>query len=439
MAKNENKLKSRLAVTPSTQVKLLSFRVLFFLGLCILLLSFVPWQQTVTGTGKVTSFDPTDRPQQIEAPIMSRLGRWQVAEGDFVQEGQVLMTVEDLDKDFLAPELLGLLERSREAVLTGMTSYDLKVTALESTAIALNQNLSANLSAAKQNILAGEMIAKTTDLNLKRIQILEDKGLNSTRELELAKQTNQKAQADLAKNKLELAQLSSKYDSEVNKISSDRASAEADKAKLQEKLAELDLKIVNSTGRQRLWEIKAPRSGSLVRLLKRGAGETVKANEPLAVLTPQTKDQAAEIFISDIDAPLVAPGDRVRLQFAGWPALQFAGFSDSLSFGTFAGTVRVVDNVDSGNGNYRLLIVPEGNQQSWPRPSLLRPGTRVSAWVILKTVPLGYELWRRFNGFPIAITHLDKGETVPVLYDDSSSEGDEKPKGKELIYKKKAK
>ena len=43
----------------------------------------------------------------------------------------------------------------------------------------------------------------------------------------------------------------------------------------------------------------------------------------------------------------------------------------------------------------RLLVKTPG-----PTIGPLRQGVRVNGWVLLKQVPLGYEIWRLLNGFP---------------------------------------
>ena len=48
-------------------------------------------------------------------------------------------------------------------------------------------------------------------------------------------------------------------------------------------------------------------------------------------------------------------------------------------------------------GVFRVVIVPD---EPWPAPAFLRQGVRVHGWVQLGEVPLWYELWRQFNGFP---------------------------------------
>jgi hypothetical protein len=111
--------------------------------------------------------------------------------------------------------------------------------------------------------------------------------------------------------------------------------------------------------------------------------------------------------------PLVTPGRHVRLQFAGWPALQFSGWP-SVAVGTFGGTVTVVDAVDDGLGRFRVLVIPDQGvpgtvtNEPWPDPSYLRPGGKVSGWIMLDVVSLGFELWRQFNGFAPSLEQAPK-------------------------------
>jgi len=96
------------------------------------------------------------------------------------------------------------------------------------------------------------------------------------------------------------------------------------------------------------------------------------------------------------------PGNLVRLQFEGWPALQFSGWP-SIAVGTFGGRVLLVDPTDNGKGKFRVLVESDPGDDPWPSRRFLRQGVRANGWVLLNIVPIGYELWRQFNGFPPVI------------------------------------
>ena len=129
--------------------------------------------------------------------------------------------------------------------------------------------------------------------------------------------------------------------------------------------------------------------------------------------------RVAEIWVSGNDAPLISVGRQVRLQFEGWPAVQFTGWP-SVAVGTFGGKVS---NVDAAAGNsknqFRVLVVPDEVSPPWPSTKFLRQGTRANGWMLLDQVGLGYEAWRRLNGFP-----------PTVAFPKPSSDGIKQDKGK---------
>lgn len=357
----------------------------------ILCLIFIPWQQSVIGIGKVIIFSPMERPQTIESQIPGRIVKWHVNEGDFVKEGQVILDLQDTDPKFLDPNILKRMNLQNEALkqerVASLASAKEKVIRAEQRKIAANQDLIAS----KKNL-------ETTDLNLTRIKELNQKGLRSNRDYELSildqtkatsDYTSKQASLEVAEKDLSIAQY------ELQKLD----------AELNQSILKLNIDLDNIKARVNQRSVKAPLKGQVVRIIKPGTGQTVGANEELCIIAPETKDLAVELYISDFDTPLVSVGRKARLQFAGWPALQFTGWP-SIATGTFGGVISVIDAVDDGKNRYRLLIKPDTElinrkkDEQWPSPKHLRPGAEVIGWVLLDSVPLGYELWRQFNAFP---------------------------------------
>jgi adhesin transport system membrane fusion protein len=112
---------------------------------------------------------------------------------------------------------------------------------------------------------------------------------------------------------------------------------------------------------------------------------------------------------------LLQTGQKVRLQFDGWPAFVFSGWPN-LSYGTFGGRIRAIDYVQAGTGNFRILIEPDPDDAPWP--TLLRIGGGVRAWFLLNDVPIWYELWRQINGFP--------PDLVPQFYQENDNANNKK-------------
>ena len=74
-----------------------------------------------------------------------------------------------------------------------------------------------------------------------------------------------------------------------------------------------------------------------------------------------------------------------------------------MAVGTFGGTVALVDPTSDGLGKFRVVVTPDPSDREWPAYPFLRQGVRANGWVLLDQVPLGYEVWRRMNGFPQAL------------------------------------
>lgn len=73
--------------------------IFFFVG--IVILSFTPWQQSSTGSGRVTALDPNDRVQYVNAPVSGRINKWFIRDGDEVKIGESIVEIVDNDPNFV--------------------------------------------------------------------------------------------------------------------------------------------------------------------------------------------------------------------------------------------------------------------------------------------------------------------------------------------------
>lgn len=403
-----------------------------FLIVSIIVLAFVPWQQTVNGIGEVTVLSPMSRPQELKSSIAARIKQWFVREGDLVEQGQPLLELEEIKISYLDKNLVPRLRQKREAFLAKREALQAQVAAFRQELEAVRQaqtfgvpaaarkqdELSQKLRAAQRKVEGAEQAYKVAKLNLERREALYEEGLTSERDFELAQQQYGKTLADLQGSQadvdalqqavtgagLNVGEKTSDFLAKQASLASKIAKANQDIATLDSELQELDIKLSNQEARQAQRIVKAPIAGRLVRAEALGPGVTVKESDVLATIMPLSEDRVAALFVNDFNAPLIQINDEVRLQFSGWPALQFSGFPQA-AMGTFAGRVILVDAVPDVSNQFRILVAPdtkaiESGEQPWPEPELLRPGIQTSGWVMLRTVPLGYELWRRFNGFP---------------------------------------
>jgi membrane fusion protein, adhesin transport system len=406
-----------LAVTPGYLLSSASKVGAGFLAL-VLVLIFIPWQQTADGEGRVAPFSPADREQRIDAPVGGRVARWFVVEGQLVEEGEPIVELVDMD-----PGYLDRLGEERAALQARLAAAKARVLALRDQVGAHDDARRTRVKAAEQQVemaqqriiaaeqrLAAATAAYDTQLaQLDRLSVLVGEGLVSQRDLELgtlqvaeARTAVTAAQAAVSEAlayrggmRAEASRAGSEGSATVSSSEAQRTAADAEVASVQEALARMEV----SVSRQRAQLVTAPRAGMVLALNHRVTAGVVKEGERLALLIPRDVEQAVELYVRGNDAPLVRPGRTVRLQFEGWPAIQFSGWP-SIAIGTFAGEVRFVDALAQPDGSFRVVVVPT---EEWPSRRLLRLGVRARGWLLLERVTLGFEVWRRINGFPPAL------------------------------------
>lgn len=407
-------------VDPPRPLRLAAHMLLAWLVFGALAMLVVPWQQSAFSKGRVIAYAPADRQQAIEAPIEGRILRWHVQEGQAVAQGDPIVDISDND-----PEIIMRLRSEREAVVRRLEaakrrvdSIDDRVGSLGSSRENARNAAQSRVGMAKQRVIAAERALDaskaavvTTQLHIERQKKLTKEGLASTRTVELAELDHQRAILDEQRS---LAALSAAREEQigieaerqradtdgtasVNDARASLAMAEAEVAVSEAELARVDVRL----SRQSTQAVTAPRAGVVLRVIANAPGGTiVKSGDILATLVPETEDRAVELFTDGMDAPLIQVGQTVRLQFEGWPAVQFAGWP-SIAVGTFGGQVALVDAASDDQGRLRVLVLPGSN--TWPESRFLRQGVRAQGWVLLAQVRLGFEVWRRLNGFAPAL------------------------------------
>ena len=380
-------------------------------------LAFVPWQQTAPGKGRVVAWLAPDRQQVLESPIDARVSRWIVREGARVKAGDVLVQLADND-----PELVSRLDIERDNLINRLDSARQRAGAFESRILALEGSLIGaedaadarvrlsldRVQAAIQALRAAEAAVPPARLNLERQISLEERGLSSVRQVDLARLDLARAITEQARMAALVTAAGSERDAaraDRRKVGTDaRALLQDARASMASALAEAAnaraeiVRLETRRARQGAQVVRATREGTVQRIIANQEGSYVKAGDPLALLVPSSGTPAVELHIKGNDIPLVSPGRIVRLQFEGWPAIQFVGWP-SVAVGTFPGKVAFIDPSDDGYGQFRIVVVPD-RIQDWPSVRYLRQGVRANGWVLLNQVPLGFELWRQFNGFP---------------------------------------
>lgn len=377
----------------------------------MVLIGFVPWTQNVRGTGRVTTLRPEQRPQTLQSPIPGQVSRWFVREGDTVRQGDTLVFISEVKDEYFDPSLAGRLEQQIDAKAQSVTAYDRKVEALNAQLEALRKartlkirQLRLQVESDSIDLRAAEVARGLADIQLQRADSLFREGIRSRFDYEqrlqrwqdaVAKETS--ARNKWMKSRADLVLILAEFDEKLAKTESDRMSALSAGLEAEVDLVQTRVKASNLRVRQGYYYVRAPQDGLVSRTLLAGLGETIKEGQPLLELMPLHYDLAVEIFVRPVDLPLMRLGQNARVEFDGWPALVFSGWPNA-SFGTFGAEVVAIENVLDASGRYRLLLKPDTDENPWPEG--LRFGSAVNGMILLKDVPVWYEIWRQINGFP---------------------------------------
>lgn len=398
---------------------LLAFAIVGFLIL------FLPWTQTVSGKGYLTTLKPDQRPQTIQSPIPGRIEMWYVQEGDYVQKGDTILFISEIKNEYFDPQLVERTGRQIQAKTASVASYEGKVKALGNQISALSNERGMKLKQAKNKLLQARLKVKSDSIDLEaaktnisiaqrqydRVVQLQSEGLKAVTEVEAKRLKLQETRAKLIsqENKLlatknevinaqvEIGRVQNEYTNKIAKAESDRFTAQSSQFDSEAQVTKLENEFTNYEMRNDMYYIRAPQNGYINKAIKDGIGQTFKEGEALLGIMPANIDMAVETFVEPLDLPLMHLGEKVRIQFDGWPAIVFSGWPN-VSYGTYGGEVVAIETFISDNGKYRVLLSPDPNDHEWPKD--IRVGSGANTIALLKNVPIWYELWRQLNGFP---------------------------------------
>ena len=383
--KNINNTQYRsFAVVDSRPAMRLLPKLILFLFIPVVVVLLLPWTQNIRAFGSVTALRPDQRPQTIHSIIAGRIEKWYVQEGQRVRKGDTILFISEIKDDYFDPNLLERTNEQLKAKELSVSSYMEKIKANDNQILALTQSLKLKREQAYNKLTQAylsvksdsiDLVAAKTNLDVANEQFLRmkelyGKGLKSLTDLETRKLKLQETQAKViaqenkllsARNqvinaKIELSAINAEYTDKISKSESEKFSAMSDMYDAEAVVTKMQNQYVNYVVRSGMYYILAPQ-----------------------------------------DVPLLEKGRLVRVQFDGWPAIVFSGWP-SVSYGTYGGRVVAIDNFISENGKYRVLVAPDINDHPWPKD--LRVGGGVNSMMLLKDVPVWYELWRKINGFP---------------------------------------
>jgi multidrug resistance efflux pump len=394
---------------------------------------FLPWTQNVQTTGVVTTLRPSERPQSIQTVISGQILKWYVKDGDQVNEGDTIAVLTETKSEYLDPDLIDQTSTQIKAKENSILSYSAKVNAINQQITQLEANRDFAIQKARvklqqeklrYNSEFAEMQAANINLKIAQQQLVRDsllslKQIKSPLDVEnrrvkfqeaLAKKLIQEAKLNMATNaienaRIELKNIDAEYGEKLAKAESERYSAISAQMDTETEVSKLRNLYSNYQIRNGFYVVKAPQKGLVSQTLSNGVGIAVSEGQALCTIVPSEINLAVELFVKPIDMPLIEIGAPAQFVFDGWPTMVFSGWPD-LSYGTFPGEIYAVDNALQPTGNYRVLVKMAVDKKQWPEQ--LKIGVGARAYMLLKTVPVWYEIWRQLSGFPPDFYHNNR-------------------------------
>ncbi|RZL12619.1 MAG: biotin/lipoyl-binding protein, partial [Hymenobacter sp.] len=256
-------------------------RILAVIGIVFFIILFLPWRQTIYGTGTLTALTPQDRPQNVQNQIAGRIEHWNVREGQLVHRGDTLLTISEIKDEYFDPNLPERLREQLTAKRGNVAANVAKIAATDQQLAALRATLEVQLSSARNRVeqaenttnsdradlVAAQNFYATSRARLARYEEGYKNGLFSLTDIEtrrlklqedLAKVTAQRNKLassieGLAIARIELSNLRAKYSQDLAKTMSDRSSAVSSRASSEGEVASLRNKISNVAVRRGLY------------------------------------------------------------------------------------------------------------------------------------------------------------------------------------------
>jgi len=401
--------------------------ITFTIFIVIFAFLFLPWQQTVKGTGIISAYDPTQRPYAISATINGFIDEFHVEENQFVKKGELLFTMVDLDRKY-STRLKNIEEKSQEQLQNTQKQVLLSKEKKENLKEYLDMGLKVyaqKFAQTKDKIRSLELkkvsLEKNHEIeksNFERMELLYKDGIESKRKYDSIENVYIRAKADLEKIAIDI---------QVEKKNIDILEKEKEKflKDTQNKIKSLEEAILSSQNRitsidqdlQRqsmnisryeTSEVYAQKDGYIIRLYESDKNKLLNKGEQVIYFAPAVDEKTLLLKVSDFNMPLIKEGLPVRLMFYGWPAMQISGWP-KITFGTFGGIIKKIDSISYDKGFFYAYVVEDPNEP-WPKGDVLKVGTQTTAWVRLETVPIWYQIWRTINGLPPRMVTPNTGQ-----------------------------
>jgi multidrug efflux pump subunit AcrA (membrane-fusion protein) len=357
--------------------------------------------------------------------IGGKIEKWFVKEGQLVHKGDTILQLSEIRSEYFNPNLVDNAKQQLDAKGSSVKSYVQKLEAIDDQINAMIANRKLKMEQAENKLIQSRLKFRNDSIELKAVKLNEQvaaeqlarmeklyqEGLKSLTDLEARRIKSQEFQVKVqaqqnkmavSKNEvlnasIEIDQINAEFREKISKLESDKGSTLSGMYDAEAAVTKLQNDVVNYSIRSGLYFVLAPQDGFISKAVQSGIGENIKEGTDIVSIVPLKNELAVEIFVYPMDVPLLNIGQKVNIQFDGWPAIVFSGWPGA-SYGTYRATIVAIDNNISENGKYRVVAKKDDTRQPWPAE--IKLGAGAQAFALLKEVPIWYELWRKINGFP---------------------------------------
>jgi len=334
----------------------------------------------------------------IASPVSGRISSSAVKEGDRVEKGQILYTI-DLDavsaNGPTQERVISELSRQKESIdkqrmLRASTAASEKRALQDQTA-----NLEAQLTQLKEQIEVQDKLVPPLKKRVETLAKALSDGLARSADLQTQNYLYMQATAQLAQFKQASLQISGKIDDTKAKLTTFDAKLAEDLAEMDRSSAQLQQQVAESEAKRTI-EVRAPENGTLTSIRVQ-AGQNVVSGAVLLTLLPREGRLQADLFVDSSAIGFVERGAVVMLRYAAFPFQRFGLYRGVVTEVTRApvedgktlGASGVKDAEKPPGGLYRITVKPDQNAViAYGEKRPLEAGMRVEADVALEKRPL---------------------------------------------------
>jgi membrane fusion protein len=336
----------------------------------------------------------------IVSPRAGRVGSSGVHEGDHVEKGQFLYTI---DVDAVSANgptqarIITKLEQQKESV-ERQKSARAALALIEKRSLQeqLDNSISQSSQLAEQITLQEKLEQPVKD-HTDELARFVDRGLARSSEFQSQNYLYLQADSQLAQFRQSSLQLAGRIADLKSQIAEFDDKLTRELAEMDRAMAQLEQQIAESES-QRAIEVRAPEKGVLTSI-RIQAGQQVAAGATLLTLLPSSGRLQANLYVDSSAIGFVDPGKGVMLRYAAFPFQRFGLYRGSVAEVTHA-PLDAADqpasaggapksNSPASGGVYRVIVRPDMDQvMAYGQPRPLEAGMRVEADIALEKRPL---------------------------------------------------